>query len=86
MAANFRFKLRINGHLSEQWLKTDYLLHEGETVTLYGTKYIIDKVIQKAGNVYILDLREEVRTPIVIEEKKERKGKIKRIWEVIHHG
>ena len=64
--ANYRFKLNQPKGMV---LKLDYIPQEGETVTIYGKVYIIEKIASVKGNFYRMIIREEVRTPIIIKSE-----------------
>ena len=82
MAVSFKFKLRKDGRFTGEWLKRDYLPCEGEKIVLPDKTYIVDKAIQRKNNIYTLEVREEIKTPIVVKEKS--KNRFQRLWEVIH--
>ena len=65
--AIYRFKLNLPERIV---LKLRYMPKVGETVTIYGKVYIIEKIILVKANFYHLVVGEEVRMPIVIKKPK----------------
>ena len=63
--AIYRFKLNLPERIV---LKLRYMPKVGETVTIYGKVYTIEKIMLVKANFYRMMVSEEIKTPIVIKK------------------